>query len=290
MDYVHGTTALELSAAAGNFMHVPAQYVDHYYAQIAQIMVELASLRFERIGSIFCDLSSGDIDKVEIGPIAQIGEGPYETAQKFFTRYPAAIAKTLYNDPVASDSGGAEVIRRVPHLCGAREISTSHLKSYGLVNLELGTHNVLVNATYDILSVIDWDSVVAAPSAVLHQFPWCVGADPGIPGIGPLMVFGDWDGRMEMCRKFANVLGQASDIRVKQGKEPTFSAIDFFSKEALAFRALAYFRVKQRWVDEHWVPGLDWLQRCSDEELLDWYGMGDSVPNDTESVKHRKAP
>lgn len=48
---------------------------------------------------------------------------------------------------------------------------------FGLTNLDIGTNNVLVNENFDIVAVIDWDSVVTAPGAVLHQFPWCIGAE-----------------------------------------------------------------------------------------------------------------
>jgi hypothetical protein len=282
MDYVHGTTAFNLSVAAGNPTHIPIQYFDHYSAQIAKIMVELASMRFERIGSLIGNLSPDAIDDARIGPIAETGEGPYDTAQKFYTKYPAVLARVLYNDSMASDSGGSEVIRRLPSFLGTiREESRSEEVTYGLTNFELGTNNVLVNSSFDVLAVIDWDSVIAAPRAVLHHFPWCIGADPGIPGAGPIRAFGDWNGRMDMCKEFARVVGRVANVEVDQGKERSFSAIEFFGKEALGFRALAFFRVKQRWVDEEWVAGLDWMHRCSDGELLRWHGMEDVTTNST---------
>ena len=145
------------------------------------------------------------------------------------------------------------------------------------MNLELGTHNVLINASFDVLAIIDWDSVIAAPSAALHQFPWCVGADPGIPGVCPVHAFGDWEGRMDMWRRFAKILKRVSDVRAKQGNKQSFSAVKFFSKEAMASRALAFFKVKVSWVDNQWLPGLDWIRRHSDGELLDWYGMGNTT-------------
>jgi aminoglycoside phosphotransferase (APT) family kinase protein len=281
MDYVHGTTAFNLSVAAGNPMQIPTQYFDHYSTQIAKIMVELASIRFERIGSLTGGLSSDTIDDVRIGPIAETGEGHYDTAQDFYTRYPAALARTLYNDSMAPDSGGGEIVRRLPAFLDTARESSPEEVTYGLANFELGTNNVLVNASFDILAVIDLDSVIAAPRAVLHHFPWCIGADPGIPGVGPIQAFGDWNGRMDMCRRFAKIVERVADVEAEQGKERSFSAIEFFGKEALGFRALAFFRVKQSWVDQEWVPGLDWMHKCSDGELLKWYGMEDVTINNT---------
>ena len=46
MDYIHDTTAFELSTAHGNPMSIPPAYADHYYAQLADTMAQLASLRF----------------------------------------------------------------------------------------------------------------------------------------------------------------------------------------------------------------------------------------------------
>lgn len=278
MDYIHGTTAFNLSVAAGNGLTIPAQYVDHYYAQIAEIMVELACFQFDKIGSLMGNLSSNSFDEYTIGPVAETGEGPYDNANDFYIGYPGALARTLYNDSTAPDSGGSETIRRLPELLNtAREASSSHEGPYSLANLELGTHNVLVNASFDIVGVIDWDTVIAVPSAVLHQFPWCIGGDPGIPGLGPIAAFGDWDNRIGMCKKFAEAVESVANRKAREGQMKRFSANEFFSKEALTFRALTFFRVKQNWVDEQWGPGLDWLHDCSDDDILKWYGIKPSV-------------
>ena len=274
MDYVHGTTAFHLSTKFGNPLSIPARYLNHYYTQLAKITRELASLKFALIGSLTGDPDSATMDEVKIGPIAETGGGPYEIAQDFYTNYPAAIASALYSDPQALNSGGCETIRRLPGLFRTCvEETDSQEMTYSLANLEMGTHNVLVNNSFDILAVIDWDTVIAAPSAVRHQFPWCIGGDPGVPGIGPIKAFGEWEGRLEMCRQFATILEKSVDEGAKDGKERLFSAANFFSKEALAFRALAFFRIKQSWVDEQWVPGLNWMERRNAAEILSWYGM-----------------
>jgi hypothetical protein len=275
MDYVHGSTAFALATIAGNPLAIPAMYVGHYYTQIAAIMVELASIRFDHIGSL-TNVGDSSLEKVSIGPIAETGSGPYKTAEQFYTHYPAALAKALYDgDATATQSGGKEIIRRLPHLLSTqKQASFSQENTFGLSNLELGTHNVLVNSSYDVLAVIDWDSVISAPSAVLHQFPWCIGGDPGIPGVGPVDVFGEWEGRLELCGRFAAAVERAEELGAQTRKEGKilFERRGFFGKEALAFRALAFFRVKQSWVDDQWIPGLDWLERCSEMELLTWYG------------------
>ncbi|KUJ09076.1 uncharacterized protein LY89DRAFT_319229 [Mollisia scopiformis] len=246
MDYIHGTTAFHLSAKFGNPLSIPARYLNHYYTQVTKITRELASLQFALIGSLTGDPDSVTMDEVKIGPIAETGEGPYETAQDFYTNYPAAIAGALYSDPQAPDSGGCETIRRLPGLLQTCiEETCPQEVIYSLTNLEMGTHNILVNNSFDILAVIDWDTVIAALSAVRHQFPWCIGGDPGIPGIGPIKAFGEWEERLEMCRVFAAISERSIDEEVKDGKERLFSAAKFFSKEALAFRALAFFRIKQ---------------------------------------------
>jgi hypothetical protein len=96
-----------------------------------------------------------------------------------------------------------------------------------------------------------------------------------------VQVFGDWDGRIDMCRKFAMILEKAAEVETTEEEQRLFSAVEFFSKDALTFRALAFFRVKQKWVDEQWIPGLDWMERCSDGDLLKWFGMADMMPNST---------
>jgi hypothetical protein len=51
-----------------------------------------------------------------------------------------------------------------------RENKASSLEppgSFGVVNLDISLHNVLINHVFNILAIIDLDSVVAHPNALL---------------------------------------------------------------------------------------------------------------------------
>jgi hypothetical protein len=59
-------------------------------------------------------------------------------------------------------------------------VASSKEETSFLATLELATHDCLFNGSFDVLAVIDWDSVIAAPSAVPRQFPWCIGGSPAV--------------------------------------------------------------------------------------------------------------
>lgn len=80
MDYINGTTAFELSATHGNSMSIPPAYADHYFAQLADIMVQLASLRFPSIGSI----TEGSSANYTTSLITETYTGSYPNPHAFY--------------------------------------------------------------------------------------------------------------------------------------------------------------------------------------------------------------
>ena len=84
MDYIHDTTAFELSTAHGNPMSIPPAYADHYYAQLADTMAQLASLRFPLSASLLRTPLANYI----IGLIAETNTGPYPPPHAFYHNYP----------------------------------------------------------------------------------------------------------------------------------------------------------------------------------------------------------
>jgi len=299
MDYVHGSTAFDQSMALGDPMCVPEEYQAHFFAQVARIMVELASIRFGCVGSVFqLDQTAGRVDqglysKFGVGPFADTNTGNYMRHQHFYADYPVTLAAKLNIDnPKHSDLEpvGSGIARALKQQRFAQVEPES--ADFPLVNLELGTHNILVDASYTILSVIDWDSTFALPAAASYMFPFCSGAEPGVPGatveVSPICPPLN-DKRLRACNAFARAYAEAAMAqsqsppqRLLKGvpfeylvayrfRHGVLSGHAFWSKEALAFRCLLFLRAKQDWVDEAWVPGLQWLLDHSDEDVREAY-------------------
>lgn len=288
MDYVHGSTAFDQSMALGDPMRVPDEYQAHFFAQVARIVVELASIRFPAIGSIIqLDQTAGRLDeglysRFTVGPCAATNTGNYMRSTDFYTDYPMALAAKLnMNDPKHSDLEpvGSSIARALKQQRFAQ--SEPEIGGFPLVNLELGTHNILVDASYTIVSVIDWDSTFALPAAASYMFPFCSGAEPGVPGaaveVSPICPPLN-DERRKACHAFTRAFEVAVKAQARSSPPTPRSSRGhgFWSKEALAFRCLMFLKAKQDWVDEAWVPGLQWLLDHSDDEVRKAYALTES--------------
>jgi hypothetical protein len=305
MDYIHGSTAFDQSMALGDPMRVPDEYQAHFFAQVSRIMVELASIRFPAIGSVLKVDKSADHGQIgdeeglhsefTTGLCADTYTGPYSNSSDFYNSYPAALAAKLnlhkpeQSSPEPVGSGIARVLKQLQ----SAQVN-SETEGFSLVNLELGTHNILVDASYTIVSVIDWDSTFALPEAASYMFPFCSGAEPGVPGatveVSPICPPLN-DQRRGICNAFTRAFADALKTQLQSQTRSTSTRTmpsrltssltadngsaggGFWSKEALAFRCLMFLKAKQDWVDDAWVPGLQWLTDHSDEDVRRAYAL-----------------
>ncbi|KAJ3472351.1 hypothetical protein NLG97_g11061 [Lecanicillium saksenae] len=106
---------------------------------------------------------------------------------------------------------------------------------FRLVNYDLNPSNVLVDNEFNVLGVIDWDSVMALPDAALHRLPMSMGMEIARPGI------------TETCalQKSRCALGhgftQIAEKQAREGEEESvfrFTAEGFYTREAVAYRSL----------------------------------------------------
>lgn len=282
LDYVHGSTAEEVAAAyPGDHEGVPEKYEEKFMRQVARVMCQLASLRMPKIGSIV--RSSSNPGSFEVGPLVETGSGPYETAAAFYQDYPIALAKTLYGDDWQS-SGHGEVPQAFRSLAlsftsdvvPADGMScSSAAPGFGLANYDLGPNNFIVDAEFNVLAVIDWDAVIAVPDTLLYRFPFLMGVSCAVPGIRE--THPRIRERERLGRRFAEIVdatwmewAEKADWR-ERGGGVLFAKEDFYSKEAVAFRALVHYKSKQDWVDDEWLRGLKWLSEHDDREFERFY-------------------
>ncbi|CAG8373894.1 unnamed protein product [Penicillium salamii] len=177
MEYIPGTVASELREkidAPFDQFGTPEQD-QKFRRQMAAIQVEISSLPFDKIGSLYEDPKTGDF---YVGPDCSSGQSPWESSFEYY-RYLAQkkLEDTVQNAPeeVQDDSSFS-----LPILF-ERLISMYTEKSvrgpFGIAYPDFGAHNLLVNENFEILAVIDFDGVISAPIEVQAQFPTLTGLD-----------------------------------------------------------------------------------------------------------------
>ncbi|OAA57010.1 Protein kinase-like domain protein [Niveomyces insectorum RCEF 264] len=266
LEYIHGNTAEEMSQRyPGDHEGIPSQFETKFWRQLAHIMIQLASVRLPKIGSIIHDEKT--TGSFLVGPLVETGTGPYESSAEFYSAYPLALNRHL-----GSATRGQEKALEAFRCIAAsfpRPRTDSHA-GFGLVNYDLNPNNILVDRDFNVLAVIDWDSVISAPDAALYRFPFLMGVASAVPGIidtHPAILE-----RQELGRQFAATVAQVGQEqgyserpRAGKRKKPfLFTKSGFFSKEAVAVRSLTYIKMKQDWVNDEWLAGLTWL--CGRDE------------------------
>lgn len=136
----------------------------------------MASLQFDKIGSLYEDLMTGDF---YVGPDCQTGKGPWASSLEYY-RFLAQqkLEDSAQNAPeeVQDDSSFSLPIlfERLISMYAEEE---SVRGPFGIAHPDFGAHNLLVNENFEILAVIDFDGVIAAPVEVQAQFPTLAGLD-----------------------------------------------------------------------------------------------------------------
>lgn len=226
--------------------------------QYAWITAQLASLTFPQIGSIV--KQDGEY---MIGPFVETGSGPYETSSSFYEEYPDELIETFFGPRASSRQ------RKLPDAFkkfagGLPQLLTG--ETFRLVNFDLAPNNILVDSEFDILSVIDWDAVMAVPEALIYQIPPLMGLDiipPGQDISHPSFVK-----RIRRSHRFATIMKQ---VFHEMGlRWMTISG--FYSREVTAFRALANYKGQ----NNEWLAALDYMEDKTDEDIVRFYRQADT--------------
>ncbi|KAK0629062.1 hypothetical protein B0T17DRAFT_524515 [Bombardia bombarda] len=85
--------------------------------------------------------------------------------------------------------------------------------------------------------------------------------------------------RVQLGRRFAEVVEavareQAANDSEGANKKPStylFTKSGFYSKEAVAFRALVHVKMNQGWVNKDWLQGLKWLSEHNEQQVAQFY-------------------
>jgi hypothetical protein len=179
MSYIHGTVAADFQEAqdCGNGVFGSPEQDRRFWSQMAKIHAQLAGLTFDKIGSL-CQ----DGDRFTIGPEIETGEGPWNTPKEYYEailRHRMDVANTDAPSEVR-DSDSFTFPSKFMELMQSFESPKSG--PFGLANRDFGAHNVLVDNQFNVVGLIDFDGVMAAPSAVVAQLPGFMGLSRPVPG------------------------------------------------------------------------------------------------------------
>ncbi|KAF7189214.1 Altered inheritance of mitochondria protein 9, mitochondrial [Pseudocercospora fuligena] len=172
MSYIHGTSAAELSDAKDYDLKGDEQF----WSRMAEIQMELASLKFNQIGCIY---QHGDA--FSIGPEVVTGRGPWATAEQFW--YDLAthffeVTKATCDESIKSKES-FHLPQKFSELM--KLYGEPGQKQFRLANRDSGIHNVLVNDDFEIVGLIDLDGVMAAPVEMVARLPRFSGFDRPMP-------------------------------------------------------------------------------------------------------------
>ncbi|OAT13807.1 hypothetical protein BDBG_08936 [Blastomyces gilchristii SLH14081] len=167
MEFIPGNTAMD--AFGGWHVHkgeIPSNYKAKFFRAIAGIQVEMASIRFPKIGMIV-KREDGTYD---IDPIPGLG-GPFKTASDYFeawanhAKFPRResdlrrqLPPNLSDDIIVSIQQFPCQLKKV-----TRQIVRLNTGPFPLCHMDYRHSNVIVEGDYNILSVIDWENACTVP-------------------------------------------------------------------------------------------------------------------------------
>ena len=164
MTYLHGTVADEF--------HFDAHQKLHFWKQVAAMVLELASHKFDRIGGLVED----GFGAFSIGKDMETNQGPFRTAGEFYS----AVSRHRfqgYADNNFEDNLEAEQVPGLPlpfMFNSFMQMFTdcgNDTGPFSLTNTDCGSHNILLDADYNIVGLIDCDNIIAAPIHQVAQVP-----------------------------------------------------------------------------------------------------------------------
>ncbi|KAJ8129537.1 hypothetical protein O1611_g4098 [Lasiodiplodia mahajangana] len=180
MEFLPGNTAMD--AAGGYDVHkgeIPFAYRQRFYRSVAECHVEMAALRFSKIGTIV-RRGEGEYD---IGPFPDIG-GPFDSTASFFEAWAEHIRFPLGEDKILEMMKGGPARRVLAAINGfpsrikeaARRISNNH-GPFPLCHADFLHSNIVVDESFQVLGIIDWESACTLPLQLV-TFPAFLDAMP----------------------------------------------------------------------------------------------------------------
>ncbi|KAK3373528.1 kinase-like domain-containing protein [Lasiosphaeria ovina] len=249
MEYIHGSVASELRKAkscAPQMFGTPEQD-RKFRGQMARIQATVASFRFPQIGSLYYKQETDDF---YIGPELQTGKGPWASSTEYYDDLVNHLLKSAITRDEIKQSQSFMVPSILNHLM--RIHGEERTGPFRLTNRDFGAHNILVNDDFDVISVIDFDGVMAAPLEVVAQYPALSFLEVEPPGA----VYSQ-PAAIERVRRTAPRLQEYKELlgrfESEQGGDGTKVAGRLGSTSANIYRGMAAYAQHQGFVNEKWM-------------------------------------
>ncbi|KAH6912207.1 hypothetical protein BKA70DRAFT_1384736, partial [Coprinopsis sp. MPI-PUGE-AT-0042] len=197
--------------ASDDAPYFTSSILQNYLSSLASIHMQLSQVTFPQIGSFTVD---GETGEVRIGPMAEFGLGPFDTAEEYYATLAEAFKRLAEgaqeDDDDEDDDDSSSVVLTVKHgkdnatdvpLSGAQVRSLRRMFTAAIFPLALGPYvpssndrgpfplrhgdlhseNILVDEeTGNIVGIIDWEGAGTVPWEVAGGLNWEVqgGAEP----------------------------------------------------------------------------------------------------------------
>lgn len=167
MDYIHGNVADELrkQRRSDPCLFGTVEQDRKFKERMAHIQATLASFRFPKIGAIYFDEK---LDNFYIGPELQTGKGPWTTSAEYYDDLACHLMRASSGEHPRDTQSFMlpSILNFLLRISGEEKNGP-----FRLTNRDFGAHNILVNEAFDIVGVIDFDGVMAAPLEAVAQYP-----------------------------------------------------------------------------------------------------------------------
>ncbi|MCJ1244536.1 hypothetical protein MMC30_001734 [Trapelia coarctata] len=255
MDYINGTVATELQIAkscdAGLFG--TADQDRRFRQQMAGIQVELSSFKFDQIGSLYQDEKISDFF---IGPDIETGKGPWTSSMDYYNDLANHALQVCVADaaPDVQTSCSFAIPILFKHLISLYGYNNRG-GPFSLTNRDFGAHNLLVNDDFEIIGVIDFDGVMAAPIEVVAQLPQLTRLDREPPGHVETRPFAiDRIKRTEPKLKEYKNLVEMAELRMGSSKKGEVTIANIMLLDATSvFQGLRRYASHQKFVNDKWM-------------------------------------
>lgn len=171
MEYINGVVATELRDArqCADGLFGSTEQDRKFRARMAQVQVEISSITFDKIGSLYHNEATSEF---YVGPELESGAGPWTSAMDFYNDLAGYALKVCTSSTMVDLEMQKRPSFALPvlfsHLISLYRVESAD--SFRLVNRDFGAHNLLVNQDFDIVGVIDFDGMMAAPIEVAAQY------------------------------------------------------------------------------------------------------------------------